>query len=63
MDPPGAALLGCVNLTDYGGLDGITAWVVCPSDNTGQGGSNPNRWCRGQDLNFNVYYWAMGAPS
>ncbi|RSM41503.1 hypothetical protein DMB66_55865 [Actinoplanes sp. ATCC 53533] len=43
---------------NYGALDGVVAWVVCPADNTGQGGANPNRWCRGQDLNFNVYYWA-----
>ena len=42
---------------NYGALDGITAWVVCPPDHTGQGGTNPNRWCRGQDLNFNVWYW------
>jgi hypothetical protein len=43
---------------NYGALAGIVAWAVCPTDNTGQGGTDPNRWCRGQDTNFNVYYWA-----
>jgi hypothetical protein len=43
---------------NYGTLDGIVAFVECPTDNSGEGGSNPNRWCRGQRAKFNVYYWA-----
>lgn len=43
----------------YSGFSGIAGWVNCPSDNTGQSGSNPNRWCRGQTLTLNSYlYWA-----
>jgi hypothetical protein len=42
----------------YSGFPDIAGWVNCPSDNTGQGGSNPNRWCRGQTLTLNSYlYW------
>ncbi|MBL8932838.1 MAG: matrixin family metalloprotease [Kineosporiaceae bacterium] len=33
----------------------ILAWVSCPTNNTGTGGTHPNRWCRGQNLEFNSY--------
>ncbi|BCJ70487.1 hypothetical protein CS0771_00310 [Catellatospora sp. IY07-71] len=43
---------------NYGYLSGVTGWVECPPDNTGTGGSHPNRWCRGQRLRLNSYfYW------
>jgi hypothetical protein len=35
---------------------GPTTWlarVECPTNNTGTGGSHPNRWCRGQILRYN----------
>lgn len=40
---------------------GETGWAgatTCPADNTGTGGSHPNRWCRGQLNRYNSwYYW------
>jgi hypothetical protein len=42
---------------NYGALAGTVAWTECPVDHLGEGGTNPNRWCRGQRLKFNVYYW------
>jgi hypothetical protein len=40
---------------------GETPWVAiarCPTNNTGTGGSHPNRWCRGQQNIHNAwYYW------
>jgi predicted Zn-dependent protease len=41
---------------DYGptGWAGITR---CPSNNTGTGGTHPNRWCRGQYIIHNSYYY------
>lgn len=35
---------------------GIVAWVNCKADNTGTGGTHPNRWCRGQHAYFNGTY-------
>lgn len=38
---------------------GNTGWlgiVECPTNNTGTGGSHPNRWCRGQILRYNASY-------
>ena len=36
----------------------LAGWVNCPPDNTGTGGTDPNRWCRGQTLVLNSYlYW------
>jgi hypothetical protein len=40
---------------DYGS-DGFAAWVDCPANNTGIGGSGSTRWCRGQILRFNGSY-------
>lgn len=37
---------------DYG-QNGYAGWVDCPSTFATQGGTNPNRWCTGQDLRFN----------
>nr|MDT0661642.1 matrixin family metalloprotease [Micromonospora sp. DSM 115978] len=43
---------------------GDTIWVArveCPTNNTGTGGSHPNRWCRGQILRYNSshpIFWA-----
>ena len=42
------------------GDNGFAAWVNCPDDNTGEGGTNPNRWCRGQRLRFNSYWYIHG---
>jgi hypothetical protein len=42
---------------DQGQNNGVVAWVRCPSNNTGTGGSHPNRWCRGQDMIFNLWYY------
>jgi len=42
---------------NWGALSGVVAWTECPVDHTGEGGTNPHRWCRGQRLKFNVYYW------
>ena len=42
---------------NYGALNGITAWVDCVPWNTGEGGTDPSRWCRGQYLTFNSYYY------
>ncbi|MEU7610205.1 hypothetical protein [Micromonospora sp. NPDC049204] len=42
---------------NYGSVDffGIT---YCTDENSGTGGSHPNRWCRGQQNRFNAYwYW------
>ena len=39
---------------------GDTGWVGitrCPTDNSGTGGSHPNRWCRGQLNIYNSYYY------
>jgi hypothetical protein len=37
----------------------IAGWVNCGRDSTGQGGSHPNKWCRGQTLTLNSYlYWS-----
>jgi hypothetical protein len=41
---------------DYGG-NGIVGWVECPTNHTGQGGAEPNRWCRGQQLRYNLWYY------
>lgn len=38
------------------GNNGAVGWVDCPSNNTGTGGSHPNRWCRGQILRYNSSY-------
>lgn len=42
---------------NYRQLNGIAAWVVCGSDNTGTGGAHPNRWGRGQHLRYNSWYY------
>lgn len=47
-----------VRVWDYPyGDNGVLAWVECPPDNTGTGGTDPNRWCRGQKLRYNSHYW------
>ena len=44
---------------DYGNLNGLVAWTDCVPWNTGQGGSHPNRWCRGQYITYNsFFYWS-----
>lgn len=46
-----------VRIIDHNyGRTGLVAWAVCPGDNTGTGGSHPNRWCRGQYVRFNRSY-------
>jgi Matrixin len=35
----------------------VVAWVDCDGTNTGTGGTHPNRWCRGQIMRFNSYYY------
>lgn len=45
---------------------GDIGWVgitKCPTNNSGTGGTHPNRWCRGQQNIFNSYYYwyATGA--
>jgi hypothetical protein len=40
---------------DYGAT-GIVAWVDCPANNSGTGGSGSSVWCRGQYLRFNSAY-------
>jgi hypothetical protein len=43
---------------NYGDSTGWVAITKCPTSNTGIGGSDPNRWCRGQQIIFNSwYYW------
>ena len=37
------------------GLNGAVAWVVCP-DAAFESGSDPNRWCFGQELRYNLTY-------
>lgn len=37
---------------DYG-LTFPPGWADCPANNSGLGGSNPSRWCRGQIVRFN----------
>ncbi|WP_328475846.1 matrixin family metalloprotease [Actinoplanes sp. NBC_00393] len=42
---------------DYG-ASGWLGIARCPANNTGTGGSHPNRWCRGQNIIMNSwYYW------
>lgn len=36
------------------GNNGIFAWVDCPADNSGTGGSGQLQWCRGQKLRYNA---------
>ncbi len=43
---------------DYG-HNGFAAWVDCPANNTGIGGSGATRWCRGQILRLNGSYEAL----
>ncbi len=44
---------------NYSSFPSLAGWVQCPSNNTGTGGSHPNRWCRGQTLTLNSYlYWS-----
>lgn len=35
----------------------LIGWAYCPPDNTGVGGTHPNRWCRGQSIQFNSYLY------
>ncbi len=43
---------------NYGPSVGWVAINRCPTNNSGTGGSHPNRWCRGQLNVFNShYYW------
>jgi len=37
--------------------NGFVAWVNCPSNNTGELGTDPYRSCRGQRLTYNSWYW------
>lgn len=37
------------------GLNGAAAWVVCPPAAI-EGGTDPSRWCFGQDLRYNLSY-------
>lgn len=39
----------------YGDIH-LWGWAECPTNNTGVGGSDPNRWCRGQVVRFNSTY-------
>ena len=41
----------------YPEFDDTVGWVRCSSDNTGTGGSHPSRWCRGQQLRINTYFF------
>ena len=44
-----------VRVRDFGaGDNGAFAWVNCP-DGADEGGTNPNRWCYGQILTWNLY--------
>lgn len=38
----------------HAGDNGAFAWVNCPSG-ADEGGSNPNRWCYGQHLTWNLF--------
>lgn len=43
---------------NYGNSTGWVAQAKCPTTNTGIGGTDPTRWCRGQQIIFNSwYYW------
>lgn len=43
---------------NYGNLTGWVAITKCPTTNTGTGGVDPSRWCRGQQIIFNSWwYW------
>lgn len=47
-----------VRVADYNwGNNGWLGATYCPSNNTGTGGSHPYRWCRGQLIKFNAYYY------
>jgi len=39
------------------GNNGLVAWVECPTDNTGESGTDPYRSCRGQRLRYNSWFW------
>lgn len=44
-----------VRVRDYGaGDNGAFAWVNCP-EGADEGGANPNRWCYGQILTWNLF--------
>lgn len=44
-----------VRVRDIGaGDNGVFAWVNCPAS-ADEGGSNPNRWCYGQLLTWNLF--------
>jgi hypothetical protein len=41
---------------DYAyGMNGWWGWVICPSSSA-KGGSNPNVWCKPQELRYNLTY-------
>lgn len=37
------------------GSIGVWGWVFCPAGSS-TGGTHPNKWCRPQHLNFNLFY-------
>ena len=45
-----------VSDSDYGD-NGILGWVECPTTNSGEWGTDPNRSCRGQLLRFNTWWY------
>ncbi|WP_460363624.1 hypothetical protein [Actinocorallia lasiicapitis] len=50
-----------VRVADYDwDANGWLGATFCPANNTGTGGTNPKRWCRGQLVKFNSYYYWKG---